>query len=61
MLSIDFFKVVFSIRENLAVPSCACFTDKDTMFHFKVSRLVTHAINTVCIVLIVGNSFLEKS
>ena len=61
VLSIDFFKVMFSIREYLCMPPCTCFTDKDTMFHFKVSRLVTHAINAVGVELIVSNSFFEKS
>ena len=34
---VDFFEVMFAIREYLIMPSSTSFTDEDAMFHLKVS------------------------
>ena len=61
VFSVDFFEVVLAVREDLGVPSCAGLADEHSMLQFKVRGLVTHAVHTVGIELIVCDSFFEQS
>ena len=58
MLGVYLFQVVFSIPERMVVNGSTRFTDENSMFQLKVSRLIAHAVDAVGIELIFGDSLL---
>ena len=59
MLSVDFFNLVLAWLEDVIVLDSAGLADKDGMGQLEVSRLVFHAVDTVCIELILSDSLLQ--
>ena len=59
MLGVDFFDFVLAWLEYVIVLDSAGLADKDGMGQLEVSRLVFHAVDTVCIELILSDSLLQ--
>ena len=61
LLSVDLLDYVLARLELMEVHCSAGTADKDCMSQFKVSRLVSQAINAVCIEGILSNALFQIS
>ena len=59
LLCVDFFNLVLAWLELVVVLGSAELADKDGMGQLKVSGLVSHAVDAVCIELILSNTLLQ--